>query len=509
MWDKSNSNLGEGRYLSSADASALTTALSNAGLWNSATPITTYNDSVASAVTGFQEKYASQILTPNGLSYGTGYVGASTRAELNSLYGCSTPTPPTTTQCPAGYTCTPINQAPKPFVCPTGYTCTPTINPTQPTNSITSTSQINVSSPNGDETYKIGDTIPVRWNVTGTYVFIFLVPVPSNPSLGSMIMARNISDNGYYSLTIPSYVPAGNYEISISSDAPVPSNVPTLNGSSNIFTITSSTNTSQPIINGVPVITSVSSYEGINGQLTLGTGNHAYGQNMISVSGDYLVSTSGQSYPILFVGSPTGTSVGLTLPAIPSGQYNLYLTNSYGTSDPYQVIVISTTTPPSSMTNTGIPTFTNTGIQTYINSQYGLSFKYPTSFNGGFASMNSTPQVIITTDNTATGINSTDGCYDGSSPNSYKDSQLTLNNIPFCVSTTGDAGMSQRYTTYNFTTHRNGEYVTLEYVIHTPNGCGAYEGASNYAACEDFENNYSSDVVQPLQLSAGTLTFTN
>ncbi len=38
-----NSNLGEGRYLSSADAQALTTALSNAGFWNSATPITTYS----------------------------------------------------------------------------------------------------------------------------------------------------------------------------------------------------------------------------------------------------------------------------------------------------------------------------------------------------------------------------------------------------------------------------------------------------------------------------------
>ena len=133
-----NSNLGEGRYLSSADASALTTALSNAGFWNSATPITTYNDSVASAVSGFQEKYASQILTPNGLSYGTGYVGASTRSELNSLYGCQSASPVSTnTQCPAGYTCIPIGQ-PTIQACPVGYACTPItnpINPTQPINS--------------------------------------------------------------------------------------------------------------------------------------------------------------------------------------------------------------------------------------------------------------------------------------------------------------------------------------------------------------------------------------
>ena len=48
----------------------------------------------ASAVSGFQEKYRSEILTPNGLARGTGYVGPSTRRKLNSLYGCSgTPTP--------------------------------------------------------------------------------------------------------------------------------------------------------------------------------------------------------------------------------------------------------------------------------------------------------------------------------------------------------------------------------------------------------------------------------
>ena len=47
-----------------------------------------FGESTASAVTGFQEKYREEVLTPIGLKYGTGYVGKATRAKLNQLYGC-------------------------------------------------------------------------------------------------------------------------------------------------------------------------------------------------------------------------------------------------------------------------------------------------------------------------------------------------------------------------------------------------------------------------------------
>jgi len=48
-----------------------------------------FGDSTFQAVIGFQEKYRADILSPLNLASGTGYVGSSTRAKLNQLYGCA------------------------------------------------------------------------------------------------------------------------------------------------------------------------------------------------------------------------------------------------------------------------------------------------------------------------------------------------------------------------------------------------------------------------------------
>ena len=98
----------------------------------------TYNVFVVTAVTGFQEKYASEILKPNLLSRGTGYVGAATRAKLNALYGCSKPATPT--------------------ACSNGATNYPRCNA-----NLLFNPSITVLSPNGGETFRSDDTISISF----------------------------------------------------------------------------------------------------------------------------------------------------------------------------------------------------------------------------------------------------------------------------------------------------------------------------------------------------------
>ena len=84
-----NVNLRYGDDATKLDVATLQKALNKEGLYKIIPQEDGYfGDFTASAVVQFQEKYASEILTPWGLTTGTGYVGSTTRAKLNKLYGC-------------------------------------------------------------------------------------------------------------------------------------------------------------------------------------------------------------------------------------------------------------------------------------------------------------------------------------------------------------------------------------------------------------------------------------
>jgi hypothetical protein len=149
------------------------------------------------------------------------------------------------------------------------------------------------------------------------------------------------------------------------------------------------------------------------------------------------------------------------------------------------------------------------GYKTYSDSQLGLSFQYPSSLNSNFAHLNSASALVASSKNL-----DSNGCYVspvfvGTERAGMSDSKLTINNISFCASNYGDPGAGQLNTSYYYTFYRNGNYITLDYEVQTPNGCGAYEGTSNYQSCQDAGTSANTIIQQPIQTSVASLKFTN
>jgi len=265
-----NNNLRFGS--SGAQVEALQTALQKAGF--SLPSDGQFGESTASAVVGFQQQYRQEVLAPFGLQFGTGFVGTTTRAKLNSLYGCGAVQPPASIPIPApappvkqtNLQCTGLEMTwsgvgrrdPYTFSGDTcnGYRClvgneiSPACYNDQQCTQICSGSCINilsaktqcttsptlpspapsiiVLSPNGGEQWNFGTPQTITWNSSGISQVVLYLWFPDG---GTCKLAEKVSaEAGKYIVTIqenqkclnlPRTITPGQYKISLwSTDNP-------------------------------------------------------------------------------------------------------------------------------------------------------------------------------------------------------------------------------------------------------------------------------------------------
>ncbi len=195
-----NTNLSIGTI--NSEVQFLRTALEKEGfVVNERGDFNYYGESTASAVSGFQEKYRSQILTPLGLANPTGYFGPATRAVMNRLYGCDKDQTDRTNRPPPA------------------------------------TPSLTVTAPAGGS-YAVGASVPVAWtsaNISsGTLVNLYLFDANNSPNVGAPGLV-NTANDGSATLTLRSDAPAGQYRVRITATV----NGQTITGYSNWFNVTS------------------------------------------------------------------------------------------------------------------------------------------------------------------------------------------------------------------------------------------------------------------------------
>ncbi|MBI3638570.1 hypothetical protein HY227_02395 [Candidatus Wolfebacteria bacterium] len=253
-----NTNLGIG--YSGSEMVALARAIENDKdhTYNGTPAVGVYDEMTASTVVEFQEKYREEILTPVGLQHGTGYVGKSTRAKLNKLYGCGGNAIPNPAPTPKPISCPQYappsddfcvggkivssgrdeNGCAQPPKCVSQTSCVKegeSLGAVVPGNNLqccagfvaqipeglvggrgtcvksTSTPSITVLSPNGGENWKVGETHAIKWSSKyssmAAYPTITIKLTDTRPTaniLPNTALIDKVFDTGSYDWKIPS-----------------------------------------------------------------------------------------------------------------------------------------------------------------------------------------------------------------------------------------------------------------------------------------------------------------
>ena len=323
-----NNNLYVG--MSGNEVTELQTALQKDG--ESVTVNGTFDDQTAAAVTAFQEKYQSTILTPYGLSNGTGYAGKGTRAEINSLFGCSgsNPVTPPIVVNPIAPTPTPTRPVACPMYvpyCPYGGHSVVGSNGCSQTvcNQAPAQQSVTINSPTANQTLASGSTLNIQWTPASTGVAMIVLQPTSGGSwyqlYGEKVDGDPVNYNGSYSANLTG-VPAGSYSLKLFADN---------QGNTLLGQVSSLTISAAPIINGInPTQGTATTNVTISGYNLTSGGNpliQFYGSNGTLAGTIYFINMNNISAQgITF--NPSATNV-----ALAPGTYQVDVVTPNGTSN--------------------------------------------------------------------------------------------------------------------------------------------------------------------------------